>query len=590
MIDRLRSFKRPNLLNWAIGIALVFLITSPSIAATDSTINAGDTAWLLISTALVMLMTPGLALFYGGMVRSKNVLNTIMQCLVMLCVVSIVWVLWGYSLSFSTDIKGLIGDLKWFGLRGIGQEPAPLAPSVPHYAFIMFQAMFAIITPALITGAFAERMKFSSLVIFSILWLTFVYAPLCHWVWGGGWIATKLHALDFAGGTVVHINSAVAALAAVAVIGKRRGFGHEPMSPHNLTLTVLGAALLWFGWFGFNAGSALTSGSLASLAFITTNTAAAAAATTWMFVEWIHRRKPTALGTVSGAVAGLVAITPAAGFVGPLSSIVIGFGAGLLCYIAVNLKAKIGFDDTLDVVGIHGVGGTWGALATGLFASKALNPSGANGLFFGNPQLFVSQAIAVGVTFGYVFVVSLILFKIVQWSIGVRVSEEHEVIGLDLALHGERGYELGVNVGTTTSFIPEKIVHVPVGATVESKPTPSKRIPPKPVHQPATSSTYKTYTTEPKTAAPSTTMTPMKGEFSIEVKGVEPSALSKWWRNLCEMDWRSSPEAFKTLYSYLKRFENGVFIFKGGSPAELKMKLEELLAGSGLAGVEVILH
>jgi Amt family ammonium transporter len=580
------SLKKNFKLGLIIGISVLVF---PSFAMAADKVNPGDTAWLLVSAALVMLMTPGLALFYGGMVRSKNVLNTIMQCLVMLFVVSIVWVLWGYSLSFSSDIKGLIGDLRWFGLRGIGQEPAPLAPTVPHYAFVMFQGMFAIITPALITGAFAERMKFSSLVIFSILWLTFVYAPLCHWVWGGGWIATKLHALDFAGGTVVHINSAVAALAAVAAVGKRRGFGKESMSPHNLTLTVLGAGLLWFGWFGFNAGSALSSGSLASLAFVTTNTAAAAAATTWMFVEWVHRRKPTALGSVSGAVAGLVAITPAAGFVGPLSAIAIGVGAGLLCYIAVNLKAIIGFDDTLDVVGIHGIGGMWGALATGFFASKLVNPAGANGVFFGNPKLFVSQLIAVGVTFGYVFVVSLFLFKIIQWSIGLRVSEEHEVIGLDLALHGERGYEFGVH-GGTTAYATQKVVHVPVTAR-EEKPISSKRIPPKTMHQ-TSGSTYKGTLSE-KTSSTSekiSTMTPMKGEFKIEVRGVETPALSKWWRSLCEMDWRSSPEAFKSIYAYLKRFENGVFLFKGGSPAELKIKLEELLASSGFSGVEVILH
>lgn len=407
-----------------------------------TTIDSGDTAWLLISTALVMLMTPGLALFYGGMVRRKNVLGTIMQSFVILCLVSIIWVLWGYTLSFGPDKGGIIGGLDWLGLIGVGQEPAPLASTVPHLIFMMFQGMFAVITPALITGAFAERMKFSALVLFSILWVTFVYSPLCHWVWGGGWIGAKLGALDFAGGTVVHINSAVAAIAAIVLIGKRRGYGVEPMLPHNLPITILGAALLWFGWFGFNAGSALTSGGLASLAFVTTNTATGTAAMSWIMAEWMHRKKPTALGAVSGAVAGLVAITPAAGFVSPLSAIIIGIGAGILCYMAVNLKPKLGYDDSLDVIGIHGVGGTWGALATGLFASTILNPAGKDGLFFGNPPLFGIQAIAVIATYVFVFVATLIILKVVDWIVGLRVSDGVEFVGLDHAVHGESGYTL----------------------------------------------------------------------------------------------------------------------------------------------------
>ncbi len=410
-------------------------------------IDTGDTAWMLVSTALVMLMTPGLALFYGGMVRRKNVLGTIMHSFVILCLVSVIWVLWGYSLAFGPDKGGIIGGLEWLWLRGVGQEPAPMASTVPHLMFMMFQGMFAIITPALITGAFAERMKFSALIIFSVLWLTFVYSPMAHWVWGGGWIGSILGALDFAGGTVVHINSAIAAITAVIVIGKRRGYGVEPMPPHNLPMTMLGAALLWFGWFGFNAGSALTSGGLASNAFVTTNTATGAAAMSWLFAEWIHRSKPTALGTVSGAVAGLVAITPAAGFVSPLSSVLIGIGAGIFCYIAVSLKPRLGYDDSLDVLGIHGVGGTWGALATGLFASTAINPAGKNGLFFGNPPLLGIQAIAVIATYVFVFVTTLIILKLIDWTIGLRVSEEDEVTGLDLTLHGESGYNLGVGGG-----------------------------------------------------------------------------------------------------------------------------------------------
>ncbi|MCL4536873.1 MAG: ammonium transporter [Nitrospirae bacterium] len=395
---------------------------------------------MLISTALVMLMTPGLAFFYGGMVRRKNVLGTIMQSFAILCIVSVIWVLWGYTLAFGPDKWGIIGGLEWIGLRNVGQESAPLAPTIPHLIFMMFQGMFAIITPALITGAFAERMKFSALILFSVLWLTFVYSPLAHWVWGGGWIGGTLGALDFAGGTVVHINSAIAAITAVFVIGKRRGYGMEAMPPHNLPMTILGAALLWFGWFGFNAGSALTSGGLASVAFVTTNTATGAAAMSWLAVEWIQRGRPTALGAVSGAVAGLVAITPAAGFVSPLSSILIGIGAGVFCYMAVNLKQRLGYDDSLDVLGIHGVGGTWGALATGLFASTAINPAGKDGLFFGNPPLLGIQAIAVVATYAFVFAATLIILKIVDRMVGLRVDEEQEHIGLDQSQHGESGY------------------------------------------------------------------------------------------------------------------------------------------------------
>ncbi|MBF0456359.1 MAG: ammonium transporter [Nitrospirae bacterium] len=405
-------------------------------------VNSGDTAWMLVSTALVMLMTPGLGLFYGGMVRRKNVLGTIMHSFAILCMVSIIWVLWGYTLSFGPDKGGLIGGFEWFGLNSVGQEPSDYAPTIPHLVFMMYQGMFAIITPALITGAFAERMKFSALLLFSALWLTFVYSPVCHWVWGGGWIGGKLGALDFAGGTVVHINSAVAAIAAIMLIGKRKGYGKVPMAPHNLTMTITGAALLWFGWFGFNAGSALTAGGLASVAFVTTNTATGMAALTWMIFEWMHRGKPTALGIASGAVAGLVAITPAAGFVTPMSSIIIGAGAGVICYTAVSLiRPKFGYDDSLDVIGVHGAGGTWGALATGLFATISVNSAGKDGLFYGNPGLLLTQLIAIVSTYVYVFIASLILLKIVDVIVGLRVDEEDEANGLDLAVHGENGYD-----------------------------------------------------------------------------------------------------------------------------------------------------
>lgn len=402
-------------------------------------VDSGDTAWMLVSTALVMFMTPGLAFFYGGMVRRKNVLGTVMHSFIILCIISITWVLWGYSLAFGPDHFGFIGGLDFFGLKNVGQTPSPYAPTIPALLFMMYQGMFAAITPALITGAFAERIKFSSVVVFTVLWATFVYSPVAHWVWGGGWIAKK-GALDFAGGTVVHINSAVAALAAALMIGRRKGYMKEEMPPHNLPLTILGAAILWFGWFGFNAGSALTSGGLASVAFVTTNTATAAAALSWSLAEYIYRKKPTALGAASGAVAGLVAITPAAGFVSPMASIIIGAVAGIVCYVAVNLKPLFGYDDALDVVGVHGVGGFWGAMATGLFAWTAMNSAGANGFFHGNPAQVKIQFIASAATIIYSFVVSLILFKLVDWTIGLRVKQDDEEIGLDLSQHGERGY------------------------------------------------------------------------------------------------------------------------------------------------------
>jgi len=347
----------------------------------------------------------------------------------------------GYSLSFGPDIKGIIGSLQWAGLNNVGLTPNPdYAATVPHQAFMMFQMMFAIITPALISGAFAERFKFSAYLIFVLLWSTFVYAPLAHWVWGtGGWLRS-LGTLDFAGGLVVHISSGVSALAAAIIIGKRKGHGHEHMPPHNLTMTLLGATLLWFGWFGFNGGSAVASGTLATSAFMTTHIAAATATLSWLFVEWKHRGKPTLLGAASGAVAGLVAITPASGFVGPISALIIGLCAGALCYFGVNIKNFFGFDDSLDAVGIHGVGGIFGALATGIFASKVLNPAGADGLFFGNPSLLLTQLISVVVAVVYAFSITWIILKILDRTIGLRVPIEEEVEGLDLSQHGESGY------------------------------------------------------------------------------------------------------------------------------------------------------
>jgi Amt family ammonium transporter len=406
--------------------------------------NGADTAFVLVSAALVMLMTPGLALFYGGMVRSKNVLATIMENFIMLGLVGVMWALWGYSLAFGPDVGHFIGDLSYLGLSGVGFEPfKAYSATIPHQTFMIYQAMFAIITPALITGAFAERMKFSTFLVFMALWSTIVYNPVAHWVWGdGGWLK-GLGALDFAGGTVVHINAGIAALAGALVVGKRQGYGnHATFIPHNLPMTVLGAGLLWFGWFGFNAGSALASGALASSAFTATHLATCAATMAWVGTEWIMRGKPTTLGAASGAVAGLVAITPAAGYVGPMSALLIGMGAGIICYLAVLAKVKLGYDDSLDVVGVHCVGGIWGALATGLFASKLVNPAGGDGLFFGNPGQLLTQFIAVGATLVFSFVISYILFKILDATMGLRVPVEDEVAGLDITEHQETGYSL----------------------------------------------------------------------------------------------------------------------------------------------------
>ena len=404
-------------------------------------VDSGDTAWLLVSTALVMLMTPGLALFYGGMVRKKNVLGTIMQSFIILGLVSIQWALWGYTLSFGPDVHHIIGDLSWFGLSGVGQAPNPdYGPTVPHQVFMMFQMMFAVITPALITGAVAERFKFKTFLVFTLIWCTVVYDPIAHWVWGvGGWVR-NMGAIDFAGGTVVHISSGVAALAAALIVGKRKGYPHSAMPPHNLTMTLLGAALLWFGWFGFNAGSAIASNGLAGSAFMVTHLATAAAALSWTAVEWYHRKKPTVLGAASGAVAGLVAITPASGYVTPMGAIIIGLVGGALCYFAVSMKPKFGYDDSLDVVGVHGVGGTWGAIATGLFATLAVNSAGANGLFYGNPALLVKQLIAIAASAGYSFIMTSIILKVLDKTMGLRVDSEEESMGLDQSQHGESGY------------------------------------------------------------------------------------------------------------------------------------------------------
>lgn len=416
--------------------ALLLLIFTGSALAEEggAAISAGDTGWLLTSSALVLAMIiPGLALFYGGMVRDKNVLSTMMYSFISVCVVSVVWVLWGYTIAFGTDVGGIVGNFEFLWSNGVGPE-AFSGTAIPHLAFMVFQLMFAAITVALISGAIAERMKFMGYVLFAVLWVTLIYAPLAHWVWGGGWLG-ELGALDFAGGTVVHISSGVAALAAALVLGKRHGYGAEKMAPHNLPFTVVGAALLWVGWFGFNAGSALAADGIAAGAFVATQVATSAGVLGWLVIEWMYSGKPTALGGASGAIAGLVAITPAAGFVGPISSIVIGFGAGILCYLAVVWKSKFGYDDALDVLGIHGIGGTWGAIATGLFASV-----GATGLFFGNPGQVVIQVVGVGATWVFSFVGTFIILKVLDMVIGLRVEKEEEIVGLDLSEHSERAY------------------------------------------------------------------------------------------------------------------------------------------------------
>jgi Amt family ammonium transporter len=417
--------------------------TATSAGAAAPKIDTGDTAWMLVSTALVMLMTPGLALFYGGMVRSKNVLGTIMHSFIAIAVISLQWILFGYSLSFGPDIKGLIGGLGWAGLNNVGLAPnADYAPTIPHLLFMAYQMMFAVITPALISGAFAERMKFSSFLIFILAWSTLVYDPVAHWVWGtGGWLK-NLGVLDFAGGIVVHATSGFSALAAALYIGKRKGFLRESMPPHDLPMTVLGAGLLWFGWFGFNAGSALSSGTLATMAFLTTHTAAAAATVTWVIVEWYHRGRPTMFGAATGAIAGLATITPAAGFVAPLPAMCIGAAAALVCYTALNAKTKFGYDDSLDAFGVHGVGGMLGTLMCGLFASLAINAAGANGLFYGNAKQFFTQAGSVALVAVFSFVASLVMLKVIDAVMGLRVDADQETEGLDISQHGEAGYTL----------------------------------------------------------------------------------------------------------------------------------------------------
>lgn len=431
-------------------MALLFVILTavlPSLAFAQeaATINAADTAWVLISAALVMLMVPGLAFFYSGMVHSNNVVATIMHSYMKLCTITLVWVLWGYSFAFGGGDSGLFGGFDYLGFQGVTGEAVSKDVPIPHYIFAMFQGMFAVVTAAIITGAFAERVRLGPVLLFSTLWITVVYAPVAHWVWGGGWIHSTLGALDFAGGAVVHINSGVAGLMAALILGRRLRLTkrEQETRPHNLPLVVLGAALLWFGWFGFNAGSALAANGLAALAFTNTAIAAAAGGCGWFMVELMDKKRSTALGIISGSVAGLVAITPAAGYVAPLSSIAIGLIGGFVCYWAVMvLKPKLGYDDSLDAFGIHGVGGLWGAIATGLFATTSVNPAGADGLFYGSADLLVAEILASLAVIAYSAVATFAVLQLLRIFAQMRVSEEEETKGLDSTQHGEVAYVL----------------------------------------------------------------------------------------------------------------------------------------------------
>jgi len=405
-------------------------------------INGADTAFILAAAGLVLLMTPGLALFYAGMVRSKNVLGTIMQSLIMISIISLEWVYIGYSMSFGPDVGGFVGNLSWFALKGVTNAPSnDYATTIPQTVFMIYQCMFAVITPALITGAFAERVRFAPFALFSLLWAVFVYNPVCHWIWGGGWMsALDVPVLDFAGGLVVHVTCGAAALATILVIGPRRGYGRDSFMPHNLPMTMLGTGLLWFGWFGFNGGSALAADSVAATAFVATHLAGMAGMAMWTVMEWVKLGKPTTLGAASGAIAGLATITPAAGFVGPNAAIIIGLIAGIVCFTAVNLKSRLGYDDSLDVVGIHGVGGAVGTLLLAVFASKVVNPGGVDGLLAGSSAQLVSQVLGVVVVGVYAFVVSWVLVKVLHSTMGMRLVEENEVQGMDYTEHSEAAY------------------------------------------------------------------------------------------------------------------------------------------------------
>jgi len=521
-------------------------------AAQAMKVDTGDTAWMLTSTALVLMMTiPGLALFYGGLVRSKNILSVLMHSLFCAALVSVLWVVVGYSIAFGSTKGGWCGGFDFLMLKGVMGTNNALAPTIPALLFVVYQLTFAVITPALICGAFAERMRFPAFALFTTLWALFIYAPLAHWVWGGGWIATKIGALDFAGGTVVHISSGISALVTAMYLGKRVGYGHEPMTPHNLPFTVIGAGLLWVGWFGFNAGSALGSNELASIAMLNTNTAAAAAALGWLAAEVLRGGKPTILGAASGAVAGLVVITPAAGFVTPGASIIMGLLGGMVCYAAVSLKPRLGYDDALDVVGVHFVGGTLGALLTGVFATsninaaiptltagagEALGGQTSGGILYGNGALLAKQAVAVGATILYCGVGTLVLLAITNAITKVRATREEEIDGLDLSQHTERAYAFG---GGETAAM--------AGAE------------PKPAMSP-----------------------PIFGErFTIALEGVDAVAMMDRWRTLCQESTKPASPEFKDLYSRVTTVRGTRFRFRGGDRDSTRKQLQSLFNDLG---------
>ncbi|MEX1254846.1 MAG: ammonium transporter [Dehalococcoidia bacterium] len=450
-------------------------------------IDTGNTAWVLTAAALVMFMTPGLGFFYGGFTRQKNVLATIMQSFIVVALVGVQWVVIGFSLTFGPSVAGgFIGNLDYFGLQGVGMEPSPIyATNIPFEAFMIFQLMFAIITPALITGAFAERAKFSTFLVFMLVWSFVVYNPVAHWVFSAdGWATAfdypnGVDALDFAGGTAIHVNAGAAALAAAFLYGRRKGYGSEPMEPSNITYIVLGTAILWFGWFGFNAGSQGAADGRAANAFVVTSTAAAAATFTWMLLSWFVSKKPSVVGACAGAVAGLVAITPASGFVQPMEAIAIGVGAGIFCFFAVQLRTRTNLDDSLDVVAVHGVGGTWGAIATGLFAAGVISaipdvlPGGIDGMTHGRPSQVVDQFIAIGAVWAYSFVATAIILKVLDMTMGLRVSDDEEVVGLDVSQHGERAYVIEETGALPAMQTVQATPQQPSKAQASSAPAPS---------------------------------------------------------------------------------------------------------------------
>jgi Amt family ammonium transporter len=511
-------------------------ISAPQVSKFDT----GDTAWMLVSTALVLMMTvPGLALFYGGLVRTKNILSTLMHSFFCAALIGVTWVLFGYTLAYGPDKGGLIGGLAFLGLHGVQGTASALAPTIPQILFVVYQATFAIITPALISGTFAERMRFPAFTLFMLLWSTLIYAPLAHWVWGGGWIATKVGALDFAGGTVVHIASGISALVAALYVGKRLGHGTEPMTPHNLPLTVLGASLLWVGWFGFNAGSAMGANELASIAFVNTNTAAAAAVLGWLTVEWLRNGKPTMLGAASGAVAGLVAITPAAGFVTPLASVLIGLAGGAVCYLAVSLKPRFGYDDALDVVGVHMVGGTLGALLTGVFATAAINSAVPSlslgltgGLLAGQPRMILQQLIAVLATYAYCGIGTLALLVVIDAIMPLRADHDEQIVGMDLSQHSERAYAM--SGGESVAFV--------------------RLTEPRPASVPPAGS----------------------GRFSVVIDGIDEESLLEHWRGLCKANGDPPTDAFKEIYRHVTTVRGVYFRFRGGNRERIRQMLEGL--------------